>query len=205
MHTDGAARRKNSQPSGTCDGSYMSGSTAADTTPQVSITDDREQSNGPSDSSHGPVNSVTLVAPSSRVSPEPSQTDLQGHYVGPASGVSFLLRVQKQLHQIVSFTQTASIFTFGDAPLPEHDPSFCVLLSRDEAQRLLERYFDFAVPTHRFLHRPTVQSWLNEFYDTMGMMSHRDDAPPRIAVLFMVFAQAHQYMHSNSSDDSDMR
>ncbi|GJD01149.1 fungal specific transcription factor domain-containing protein [Colletotrichum higginsianum] len=106
-------------------------------------------------------------------------TDLQGHYVGPSSGVSFLLRVQKRLHQAVSFSQASSIFTFGDAPLPDFDPSgaFCVLLSKDEATTLLKRYFDFAVPTHRFLHRPTVEAWLEEFYSTMGAMRSQEDAP----------------------------
>ncbi|KAI1858408.1 uncharacterized protein JN550_012692 [Neoarthrinium moseri] len=134
------------------------------------------------------------IAPSLRVSPEPGQTDLQGHYVGPASGVSFLLRVQKRFHQAVSFSQASSIFTFGDAPLPESDPAFCVLLSRDEAQRLLDRYFDFAVATHRFLHRPTLQCWLDEFFATKGSMSHKEDAPVRKAALFMVFAQVREYM-----------
>ena len=48
--------------------------------------------------------------------PEPPQEDLQGHYIGPASGVSFLLRVQKRLHQAISFSVPSnSIFTFGDA------------------------------------------------------------------------------------------
>lgn len=132
-------------------------------------------------------------APSSRTSPEPSQTDRQGHYVGPASGVSFLLRVQKRLHQTLAFSKTSSIFTFGDAPLPDFDPSFFVLPQRDEAQRLVDRYFDFAVPTHRFLHRPTVNAWLDEFYETMGTMRSKDDAPARTALLLMVFAQAREY------------
>ncbi|KAH8666950.1 fungal-specific transcription factor domain-containing protein [Xylariales sp. PMI_506] len=147
------------------------------------------------------------VAPSSRVSPEPSQTDLQGHYIGPASGVSFLLRMQRQLHQTVSFTQTSSIFTFGDAPLPEYDPSFCLLMPKDEAQRLLEWYFDFAVPTHRFFHRPTAESWLEEFYSTKGMMRNQDDAPSRKAALFMMFAHAQVHMpqsHSAVGPDPDL-
>lgn len=136
---------------------------------------------------------ISRPALSSRTSPEPSQTDRQGHYVGPASGVSFLLRVQKRLHQTLSFSRASSIFTFGDAPLPDFDPSFFVLPPRDEAQRLADRYFDFAVPTHRFLHRPTVNNWLDELYETMGMMRNKDDGPARTAVLFMVFAQAREY------------
>lgn len=68
-------------------------------------------------------------------SPEPPQTDLQGHYIGPASGVSFLLRMQKRLEQSISFSHDSSIFTFGDAPLhpPEFDPSFCIMLPREDA------------------------------------------------------------------------
>lgn len=134
------------------------------------------------------------VPGSPKASPEPSQTDLQGHYIGPASGVSFLLRVQKKLHETISFPSNCSIFTFGDAPLPQYDPSLCLLLPRDEAEKLLECYLDFAVPTHRFLHRPTVVSWLDEFYQTRGTMKNQDDAAGRRAVLFMVFAQAQTHL-----------
>ena len=141
---------------------------------------------------------------SSRNSPEPSQTDLQGHYVGPSSGVSFLLRVQKKLHEKVSFTQNSSIFTFGDAPLPDFDPSFFVLPPKTDAQKLVARYFEFAVATHRFLHCPTVEAWLEEFYQNLGVMRQKVGARERTALLFMVFAQAKEYMPdipgSNSAD-----
>lgn len=138
----------------------------------------------------------TYTAVSSQNSPEPSQTDLQGHYIGPASGVSFLLRVQKRLHQAISFSHDSTIFTFGDAPLelPEFDPSFCMMLPRDDAQRLLDRYFDFAMPTYRFIHRPTTQEWFDEFYDTLGVMRDPQSAPAKVALLFAVFAHARLYM-----------
>lgn len=145
------------------------------------------------------------IAPSSRVSPEPSQTDLQGHYIGPASGVSFLLRVQKRLHQAVTFSQASSIFTFGDAPLPEPDAASCLLISREEGRKLLERYFDFAVPTHRFLHRPTVEQWLEEFFSTRGVMRDLEEASARKAVLFMVFAQAQVYIPEPPHGDDSAR
>ncbi|KAL5044124.1 hypothetical protein BDW71DRAFT_209534 [Aspergillus fruticulosus] len=139
------------------------------------------------------------VSSSSRNSPESPSTDRQGHYIGPASGVSFLLRVQKRLHDAISFTQpSGSIFTFGDAPLnlPDFDPSFCMMLPRDEAQKLIDRYFDFAMPTYRFLHRPTVQEWFGEFYDTLGVMNDREKngANAKVALLFMVFSLARVYM-----------
>ncbi|KAI1420474.1 transcriptional regulatory protein GAL4 [Xylaria sp. FL1777] len=129
-------------------------------------------------------------------SPEPSCDDTQGQYIGPTSGVSFLLRVQKRLHQAISKSQASTIFTFGDAPLqtPDFVPSFCMMLPRDDAQHLLDRYFDFAMPTYRFLHRPQVQNLFNEFYDTLGAMRDSDSAPANTALLFMVFAQGRVYM-----------
>ncbi|POS73207.1 fungal specific transcription factor domain-containing protein [Diaporthe helianthi] len=135
-----------------------------------------------------------------RASPEPTQTDQQGHYVGPASGVSFLLRVQRRVYQTLKFPPSSSIFTFGDAPLPDFDLSFFVLPPKDVTRQLLVRYFDFAVPTHRFLHRPTVEAWFEDLYTSTGCMSNRDEAPARTALLFMVFAQASLYMTEPATD-----
>jgi hypothetical protein len=159
-------------------------------------------------SSYQAPSALAYVAASLRNSPEPSQTDLQGHYIGPASGVSFLLRVQKRLVQAISFSHSSSIFTFGDAPLhpPEFDPSFCMMLPRDDAQRLVDRYFDFAMPTYRFLHRPTIQEWFIEFYDTLGIMHNQQSAPAKVALLFMIFAQGRVYMPDNDRPGpSDLR
>ncbi|CAK7205610.1 hypothetical protein SEUCBS139899_008388 [Sporothrix eucalyptigena] len=142
------------------------------------------------------IDSSLQQSPSRPTSPEP-QTDLQGHYIGPASGVSFLLRLQKRLHQAVSFSHPDSIFTFGDAPLhhpSEFDPSFCMMLPRDDARRLLDRYFDYAMPTYRFLHYPTVQKWFTEFYDSLGAMNDGSGAAAKAALLFMIFAHAWAYM-----------
>jgi hypothetical protein len=134
--------------------------------------------------------------PPSRNSPEPArgQTDQQGHYIGSSSAVSFLLRIQKRLHQNSSLSHDSSIFTFGDAPLPEFDPSFFVLPPKPDAQRLVERYFDYAAPTHRFLHRPTIEKLLEEFYETQGDMRSKEDAPAKTSLLLIVFAQAQAYM-----------
>lgn len=131
---------------------------------------------------------------SKQTSPEPTQTDLQGHYIGPSSGVSFLLRVQRRLHENSSLSHDSSIFTFGDLPFPECDTTFFVLPPKADAQRLVERYFDFAAPTHRFLHRPTVENSLHEFYETQGEMRHKEDAASRAALLLMVMAQGKAYM-----------
>ncbi|RFU23909.1 hypothetical protein B7463_g12431, partial [Scytalidium lignicola] len=172
---------------------YLAGPTAEVTQPSSGM-----QSNDCSSSYLAPSTSAYVVT-SSQDSTEPSQTDFEGHYVGPASGVSFLLRVQKRLHQAISFSHPSSIFTFGDALLhpPELDLSFCMMLPRGDAQRLLDRYFDFAMPTYRFLHRPTIQEWFEEFYDTLGTMHDAHSAPAKVALLFMVLAQARVYMPDN--------
>ncbi|KUI53603.1 hypothetical protein VP1G_00981 [Cytospora mali] len=143
---------------------------------------------------------VDTISPSA--SPEPSQTDRQGHYVGPASGASFLLRVQKRVFESLRLPQTSSIFTFGDAPLPDADNSFFLLPPREDTKQLLNKYFDFAVPTHRYLHRPTLEAWFEELYATSGNMDSTDEAPARIALLFMVFAQASLYMPASVSSNS---
>ncbi|KAM0274877.1 hypothetical protein ACHAQH_007802 [Verticillium albo-atrum] len=139
-------------------------------------------------------------AVSSQQTPEPPQEDLQGHYIGPASGISFLLRVQKRLHKAIRFSVPSSIFTFGDAPIspPDFDPSFCMVLPREDGQRLFDRYFDFAMPTYRFLHRPTLQDWFDEFYATLGTMRDGHNATAKIALLFMIFAHARVYMPENA-------
>ncbi|PSN67612.1 hypothetical protein BS50DRAFT_492417 [Corynespora cassiicola Philippines] len=146
-----------------------------------------------------PTSEESTRDPPSRSSPEPTQTDNQGHYVGSSSGFSFLLRIQKRLHQTTAISHDSSIFTFGDAPLQDFDPTFFVLPPKADAQRLVERYFDFAAPTHRFLHRPTVEKMLHEFYETQGEMRNREEAAAKTAVLLIVFAQGQAYMPPGST------
>lgn len=138
---------------------------------------------------------------SSRSSLEPPQTDLEGQYVGPSSGVAFLLRAQRRLHEVVTLSPNSSIFTFGDSPLPEYDPSFFVLPSRDDAANLVARYFDFAFPTHRFLHQQTVERYLQHFYDNLGDPIQKRGAREKNAVVLMVMAQAAQYMPAETSKE----
>lgn len=148
----------------------------------------------------------TSAIQSSRNSPEPAQIDQQGHYVGPASGASFLLRIQRRLQQQSLVSSEVSIFTFGDLPLPDTDSSVLVLPPKTEADQLLGRYFEFVSATHRFLHRPTVQSWLNELYETNGIMRDRAAARSRKALIYMVLGQAQTYPRtSGTSADPDLR
>lgn len=150
--------------------------------------------------SHQPVDLSSFTSPSNLTaaskSPHSTHTGLHGEYIGPASGVSFLQRVQKRLGQSTSFSHPDSIFTFGDAPFASMDAdlSFCMMIPRDIAQKLVDRYFDFAMPTYRFLHRPTIQAWFVEFYDTFGIMHDTQRAPAKVALVLMVLAHGRVYM-----------
>ncbi|KAI0378787.1 hypothetical protein F5Y04DRAFT_261051 [Hypomontagnella monticulosa] len=148
----------------------------------------------------------TSVIQSSRNSPEPLQTDRQGHIVGPSSGVSFLLRIQRRLaSQASHYSSASSIFTFGDLPLPEWDKSFFILPPKSEGKVLLNRYFDFAAATHRFLHRRTMEVWLDELYDTGGTMRSKEGAQSRIALIFMMFAYAKRFQSDEDGSESSAR
>ncbi|GAM43458.1 hypothetical protein TCE0_050f18290 [Talaromyces pinophilus] len=126
----------------------------------------------------------------SRASPEPI-TDLQGQYVGPASGLSFLARVRKRLHH---GDHTPSSFTFGDAPMEEYDPTPSIMISTEDSARLLEKFFDFTIPIDRIVHRPTVEEWLEQFQQTMGAMRDTIYAPAQRAILWMIFSMAQEHM-----------
>ncbi|KAK8217847.1 finger protein [Phyllosticta capitalensis] len=134
---------------------------------------------------------------------DPSQNDQQGHYVGPSSAASVLLRIQRTVErQRSSVSSDSSIFTFGDLPLPEHDPSLFILPAESEGRALMARYFDFAAPTHRFLHRNTIEEWFRELYETNGEMRKKSDARSRTAVLLMVFAQAMIFSKSGTREQN---
>lgn len=156
---------------------------------------------------HAPPMASPSVAASNHKSPADSQTagGLHGQYIGPASGVSFLQRVQNRLGQAVAFSHPDSIFTFGDAPLVKSEADM-FMIPREEAQRLLDRYFDFAMPTYRFLHQPTIQAWFGEFYETFGVMRDASTAPAKVALLLMVLAHGRVYMpDGDKPGPSDLR
>lgn len=59
----------------------------------------------------------------------------------------------------------SSVFAFGDGYYPKYSASDLKFPARQQAKHLVDRYFDFAMPTYRFLHRATVESWLDRLCD----------------------------------------
>jgi hypothetical protein len=139
---------------------------------------------------------------SSRASPE-LMLDLQGQYVGPASGVSFLARVRERLNY---GDHTSPNFTFGDAPLPEYELVPSIMVSTEEASRLLQKFFEFTVPIDRLLQRAIIEQELQEFCETMGDMRDPVNAPTRRAIIWMIFAMAQEHMPADpNSPTADKR
>lgn len=153
--------------------------------------------------SHRRGDSSTLA---SRNSPDPVTTDLEGNYLGPSSGISFLNRVWQRLHQDESSAITdelrnecssrnTSVFMFGDKPYPSpHGPGF-MLPPLEKAQELVDIYFDHAIVTYRFLHRGSVEAWLKQVYENDFSFANMPTGPmvARTAIVLMVFALATLY------------
>lgn len=150
--------------------------------------------------SHPRGDSSTLA---SRDSPDPVTTDLEGNYLGPSSGISFLNRVWQRLHQDESSAITGelqnecssrntSVFMFGDKPYSNPHESGFILPPFEKARELVNIYFDFAIVTYRFLHRGSVDEWIKQIYDNNISSAN----PPtghmvaRTAIVLMIFAVA---------------
>lgn len=128
----------------------------------------------------------------SRTSPTPGERDRQGHFIGISSGLGFLFRLHRRLNQNTGGASSqTSIFTLGDPALPPFDEmSFAVPTLRD-AHELTRTYFELASPTYRFLHRPTVESWIKQLYDNGSITGPHSNS--KYAVVLSMFAQASRY------------
>ncbi|KAI5241322.1 hypothetical protein E4T43_05604 [Aureobasidium subglaciale] len=109
--------------------------------------------------------------------------------------------------------EEASIFAYGDRRSPALDsPPRFRLPDRRVTTPLVSRYFDFAAPTYRFLHRPTLESWLSAFHQQQGLdqeetvLDHQGErlSPIRQAIVLMVLATACLY-NVESGDETGSR
>lgn len=137
--------------------------------------------------------------------------DSGDHYVGAASGLSFLqqavqhIESQKDSSDVVDSAvdveyaspASASIFNSGDMPSLSRPSDRFVMPSKDESNRMLARYFEFATPTYRFFHRPTVESWACQLClppDTNNTKQRETKLDGvRAAAVYLVWAQAIEY------------
>ncbi|KAF7593935.1 hypothetical protein BBP40_010442 [Aspergillus hancockii] len=154
---------------------------------------------------------------SSRNSPDPVVTDFEGNYLGPASGVSFLNRVWRRLHQDEiraipgelqndPSPQSTSVFRFGDRPYSESREAGFTLPPLERARQLVEIYFDFSMVTYRFLHRGSVETWLKQMYESniSSLNPPTGFMVARTAIILIIFAVSSLYEELKLEDHLDV-
>ncbi|KNG85009.1 C6 transcription factor [Aspergillus nomiae NRRL 13137] len=154
---------------------------------------------------------------SGRNSPDPVVTDFEGNYLGPASGVSFLNRVWRRLHQDEigavpgdfqkeSCSKSTSVFMFGDRPYSDDREAGFTLPSIERARELVEIYFDFSMVTYRFLHRGTVEDWLKQVYESNISSLNPPTGPmvARAAIVLIIFAVGSLHEELKPEHDIDV-
>jgi hypothetical protein len=157
-----------------------------------------------------PQSAIESALPSRRQSPD--AVAVAGQYLGPSSAHSFLTAAWKRLFdqksgpafpedlgQGYDANQNVSIFAFGDRHGPEVDVSNFQMPPTIVLKALSETYFLFAAPSFRFLHQPTVSSWISLISDV---------SPPilsvsRQAIVLMVMASASLFTPGQEQDFKD--
>lgn len=126
----------------------------------------------------------------------------ESHFVGATSGLSFLQQAVQHIGRQDDSNTTGdakyqspaseSIFSSGDVPPTSYPTERFQLPSREESSQMLARYFDFATPTYRFFHRPTVEKWADQLLDNSSK-GHDPVENVRYAVVYLIWAQAIKY------------
>jgi hypothetical protein len=137
--------------------------------------------------------------------PEADQTRFASGYIGPTSGIAFLHRAQRRFQQDLfgpmsnSFDGQGSLQTpvraFGDGWFPDYSISELVFPTRSQANHLLDRYFDFSMPTYRFLHRATVEGWLQNLCEENESTGQQGQnlSSAKTAIVLLILATAKLY------------
>lgn len=148
------------------------------------------------------------------VSPDVEATTLAGQYQAQSSGYSFLRRAWKRFGQdavpgVVSSshhdesTKEASVFACGDRPLPEAGNDDIRLPSSKTTNSLMSTYFEFAMPTYRFLHQGTICDWLERCHQEQNEQPDLEYLPPiQRAIVLTILATALLYTGKHNDTDS---
>ena len=90
-----------------------------------------------------------------------------------------------------------------DSPLPP-EPSIFLLPPIQTARTMLAAFFDSA-PRFNFLHRSTVEGWMNDMYTNFYLIREGSSSKTRNAIILMIFASAHSYMDTTQGEDLESR
>ncbi|CZS96320.1 uncharacterized protein RAG0_05697 [Rhynchosporium agropyri] len=119
-------------------------------------------------------------------------------------GENIFQRTQNNMHNRTPYHQNP-IFSFGDPPVPELDTSFFSLPSYRLAQSMVTQYLEHDAAIHRFLHRRTVEDWMESLLSNPRLMHGRTADHSKNSVVLMVFALAYESTSTKSEEgDEDM-
>jgi len=90
-----------------------------------------------------------------------------------------------------------------DPPLPP-EPSIFLLPPVQTARKLIAVHFDSNANLN-FLHRPSVEIWLNDMYTNFYLTREGSHSRNKNAVVFMVFASAYDLINVSPSDSLESR
>ncbi|KAL4899740.1 hypothetical protein BDW74DRAFT_188913 [Aspergillus multicolor] len=175
----------------------------------------------PSDSLQGRQGTISESTAATPYGPPEQRppADVADQYWGPTSAHSFLGWAVRDLPATPSndaiatgrdsdYVPKASIFHFGDRVAPEVQLADFQWPDRAEAEGLARRYFDFACPTYRTLHQPTIERAIRELYGEGTKYDNHisSESAASHAVLLMVFSTATMFRsdadgHISDADD----
>ena len=126
---------------------------------------------------------------SRRTSLEPPQTFAEGQHIGPTAGVSFLYHAwdRSDNNEGEAVLPSAPFESYGDIPQTPTRKDY-PLPSHEDANALSEHYFRFGMPTYRFLHRPSLETWMSQ------LLSGARLSMPEAACALLACAQALLYI-----------
>ncbi|KAH6669821.1 fungal-specific transcription factor domain-containing protein [Halenospora varia] len=131
-------------------------------------------------------------------------------HTGAASGLAFLheavQRIEKQTSSSLRRKEypvqaSTSIFTSGDMPFEIGDLANLELPDQERSRSLLSRYFDFATPSYRFFHRPTVETWAEQLLTDPDGKDALLSASQK-AIIFLLWAQALEYRGEGTNNST---
>ncbi|KAK4552837.1 hypothetical protein LTR86_010171 [Recurvomyces mirabilis] len=98
-----------------------------------------------------------------------------------------------------------SIFSYGDQVLLGENTQPCALPPSTQAEELFALYFDFAMPTYRFLHRHTAARWLEGMLLDQGR-EHQVGAATagQRAIIWLIMATSTLFKHASDLTRQDI-
>ncbi|RAH74941.1 Zn(II)2Cys6 transcription factor [Aspergillus aculeatinus CBS 121060] len=134
-----------------------------------------------------PRNRQTPTESLVEVGGDETSPEVAGQYWGPTSAHSFLDRVVQDLHPATRRSPSQqhdhdthskiSIFSYGDRVVPLPSVIRFTWPDRATAVGLVQRYFDFAAPTYRVLHQPTVERLVYRMYESQTPHDRSGSSP----------------------------